>query len=111
MNQKHSGFGIASFLIAIAVTVLLFLLFVAAGVIESSTPGGMNEESPIAIILGLMLFACLFADIIAFIFGIVGLLQPDRSKIFSILGLVFVVLTVLGGGGLIVLGLMMDGPM
>ena len=42
---KHSGLGIAATVIGGASTVLIFMLFMVAGVMELSTPGGGDEES------------------------------------------------------------------
>ena len=47
---KHSGLGIASFIVSIAAGVCIFFTFVIAGAIEATTPGGMNEESVTATI-------------------------------------------------------------
>ena len=105
--SKHSGFGIASFVIALVVGVLEFVLIVAAGILESTTPGGIDENSPIAIVLGLVMIGGFLLDLLAIIFGIVGLCQHNRSKIFAILGLVIGCLVVAGCLLLIVAGLAM----
>lgn len=51
--MKHSGIGIASFAMSLGILIVTFILVVVAGVMEASTPGGINEESPAAIMLGL----------------------------------------------------------
>lgn len=89
MEVKHSGVGIASFVTSIVAGVLIFLLVIIAGVLEVSTPGGMDEESIAAVLIGLFLFAFLGAELVALGLGIGGLLQKDRKKIFAILGVVF----------------------
>lgn len=88
-DLKHSGPGIASFITGLTSAVFLFLLIVIAGVMEASTPGGIDEESAGAIILGLLLITFMLAALIALGLGIAGLLQSDRKKIFAILGTVF----------------------
>jgi hypothetical protein len=95
-DQKHSGLGIASFITSIVSGILLFLLIVIAGVMESSTPGGMDEESAGAIMVGLFLFAFLGAALVALGLGIGGLLQKGRKKIFAILGTVFSAVSLVG---------------
>ncbi|SFQ60168.1 hypothetical protein SAMN05216578_101338 [Halopseudomonas formosensis] len=87
--MKHSGVGIASFVTSIVAGVLIFLLVIIAGVLEVSTPGGMDEESIAAVLIGLFLFAFLGAELVALGLGIGGLIQKDRKKIFAILGVVF----------------------
>jgi len=88
-EKKHSGFGIASFITSIVSGLLIFLLIVVAGVMETSTPGGIDEESAGAVMVGLFLFAFLGAALVALGLGIAGLLQKERKKIFAILGTVF----------------------
>jgi len=88
-EKKHSGLGIASFITSIVSGLLIFLLIVVAGVMEASTPGGIDEESAGADMLGLFLFAFLGAALVALGLGIGGLLQKERKKIFAILGTVF----------------------
>ncbi len=94
-EQKHSGLGIASFITSIVSGILTFLLIVIAGVIETSTPGGMDEESASAMIVGLFLFTFLGASLVALGLGIAGLMQKERKKIFAILGTVFAAVTLI----------------
>ena len=85
----------------------MFLVIVIAGVIEASTPGGMDEESADAAMVGFAIFALMSAELVALGLGIAGLLQKERKKIFAIFGVVFsagtIVLTIL----LMMLGLAM----
>ncbi|WP_133406542.1 hypothetical protein [Parashewanella tropica] len=90
---KNSGIGIASFIISIASGIFIFLLIAIAGYLEASTPGGVNEESSEAIIVGLFLFAFLGTALVALGLGIAGLFQKERKKIFAILGTVFSTVT------------------
>src|SRR5690606_34790781 len=89
MEVKHTGAGIASFDTIIDAGVLIFVQIMIAGVVEVSTPGGMDEESIAAVLIGLFLFAFLGAELVALGLGIGGLIQKDRKKIFAILGVVF----------------------
>ena len=107
-GQKHSGLGIASFTISILSGISIFLLIVVAGVIEASTPGGMDEDSAGAIVVGLFLFAFLGAAFLALGLGIGGVLQKGRKKIFAILGTVFSVVTLTGTMFIVILGLAME---
>ena len=107
MEIKHSGIGIASFSTSIVSGICMFLLVVIAGVMESSTPGGIDEESAAAVILGLSIIAFLFISLVALGLGIGGVVQKDRKKIFPILGIVFSSVTLLTTLGLILVGLCM----
>lgn len=104
MDLKHSGLGIASFAISIVSAVLIFILFVIAGAIEASTPGGIREESVEAVVIGLGIILMLFVNLVAIGLGIGGLCQSDRRKIFAILGTCFATLTTLLAVLLIIIG-------
>lgn len=98
----HAGMGIASFVLSIPVGILLFLVFVIAGVLETATPGGINEESPVAVIVGLCMLGLLGLDIVAVGLGIAGLFQGYRRRLFAVLGLVFS--AAIGLGTLLLIG-------
>jgi len=101
---KHSGLGVASFILSIAIGVFDFLVVALAGLMEASTPGGMDEESVIAIIIGLFILGGLAANLAGMGLGIAGLAQRDRKKVFSVLGLAFNTAIVSGIIGLMVIG-------
>jgi hypothetical protein len=101
---KHSGVGIASFVLSLLSGIGLFVLFAVAGYMESQSPAGMSEEDPTTMLLGVALIAAGMGQFLAFILGAVGLFQPNRKKIFAILGAVFSLLAILAFGGLMVLG-------
>ena len=107
MEQKHSGLGIASFISSVISGILLFLIIVVASVMEASTPGGMDEESPAVIVVGLCVYAFLFVALIALGLGIGGLIQKDRKKLFALLGTVFSACVFLGTLFLVLIGLAM----
>jgi hypothetical protein len=48
---KHSGMDIASSVCVFVAVLLTAVVLVAARIIDACTPGGMNEESPIALIM------------------------------------------------------------
>ncbi len=105
MNErKHSGMGIASFITSVACAVVTFALIVVAGVMEASTPGGMDEKSAAAVAVGLGLLASLGVCLIALGLGVAGMLQRDRKKIFAVLGAIIAAAIVLGTVGLMVIG-------
>ncbi|MFM7148551.1 MAG: hypothetical protein ACKO23_01795 [Gemmataceae bacterium] len=84
------------------------MVFVIAGVMEVSTPEGMNEESAGAVMLGLLLVTSLVASFTALGLGIGGLIEKDKKKIFAILGTVFAAIIFMFTIFLIVLGLVME---
>ena len=106
-EQKHSGIGIASFIISIVVGLLIFIVFIVAGVLAASTPGGIDEESALSIIIGLFIIAFILADLVALGLGIAGLVQKNRKKIFAVLGTIFSSVTIIGTVAIIIVGNMM----
>ena len=107
VELKHSRFGISAFVVSVTASVLMFLTFVVAGTLEATTPGGLDENSAGAIFVGLFMIAFFALEVVAIGLGIAGLMQKDRKKVFSVLGIVFGSITILGTVFLIVLGNMM----
>lgn len=101
---KHSGVGVASFVLSLLSGVGLLVLFGVAGYMESQSPAGMSEDDPTTMLLGVALLAAGMAQFLAFILGVVGLFQTKRKKIFAILGTIFSLLAILTFGGLMVVG-------
>jgi hypothetical protein len=104
----QSGVGVASFVMAVIGGVALLALVATAGVMESRTPGGMDENSPAAIAVGLGILAGLVLNAVGIVLGIVAVFQRDRKKVFAVLGLTFNALTLLAVVGLMVIGLTMS---
>jgi hypothetical protein len=107
--MKHSGIGIASFTMSLGILVVTFILVVIAGVMEASTPGGIDEESPAAIMLGLGIIGMVVLNVAAFGLGIGTLFQRTRKKLFGVLGMTFSALTIIGIISLIMFGMSIDG--
>lgn len=102
---KHSGPGIASLIVSILAGIWLFILLIIAGLVENSTPGGMDPESIEALLIGLGMMAAGAAGFVGLGLGVVGLVQSQRQRLYPILG------SILSGGlllactGLMLLGL------
>lgn len=84
------------------------MIFAIAGIMEASTPGGMDEDSAGATMVGLFMFAAMGTTLIALGLGIGGLLQKERNKIFAILGTTFSLVAIAGTLFLLLLGLAME---
>jgi hypothetical protein len=108
MEPKHSGFGIASFVISLGTGFFLFVILIILGVMESQSPGGIDEEAPITVVLGLLLIGGFLAELVSAGLGVGGLLQRDRKKVFAVLGLVMSVVTAVGLTALLLIGLATD---
>ena len=104
-RQGQSKLGIASLLISIFSTVGIFIICLIAGVMESNTYGGIDEESAGAIILGLFIFGFIFLDLLAIGLGIVGIFQKTRERITAIIGTIISSATLIITVSLIGIGL------
>ncbi len=102
--MSHSMLGIVSFAMSLILGVLLFLLFVIAGIMESTTPGGIPKDSPKTMVLGLLLIAAFLADLVALGLGIAGLCASQRKKVFALLGTIFAAGTLFVALSLMVIG-------
>src|SRR5262249_41312680 len=97
----HSGLGIVSLAIALVVGAAEIVLLVIAGILESQIPGGIDENSPEAIILGLLLIGGMVVSLVGGVLAAVALAQGMRSKVFPILGLALNAMIILGMIGII----------
>ena len=75
---------------------------------EATTPGGMDEDAPLVILVGLGIVGAVALGMLGAGLGVAGLVQTHRLRTFAVLGLVFNMLVVLGLVGLIAIGLSMD---
>lgn len=101
----QSGLGIASLILSILSALAIFALVVLAGMMEAATPGGLDENSTEAMLVGLLLFAFVGAALLALGLGIGGLVQSNRRKTLAIIGTVVSTCTLLGSAGIVLLGL------
>lgn len=106
-TRPHSGLGIASFIISLAAGAALVVLLGIAGVIESQ-PGGMDEESAGAVLVGLLLALTALAHVLALGLGIAALVQAGRSKLFGVLGSVFASTGLIGTVLIFLLGALLE---
>jgi len=105
---KHSGVGIASLTLSIVMGIVLMALVVIAVIMESSTPGGMDENAPSTVLLSLVLLGSLGLEGLAFILGLIGLFMQNTKKITAILGVIFSGMIGMGIIFLMILGFMLE---
>ena len=106
-RQGQSKLGITSLLISIFTAIGLLIVCIVAGVMESNTYGGMDEESAGAIILGLFIFVFWFLDLLAIGLGIAGIFQNIRNRITAIIGTIIAVATMIISVSLVLIGFAM----
>lgn len=109
LPEPHSGWGVASFIVSLVAGIGLSLAVLISGIAEVSTPGGLDEDSLAAGLLGLLMLVMLGLLAVSLVLGIVGLVQQERKKVFAILGTVFSAAGLLGGCVLLLAGLAMGG--
>jgi hypothetical protein len=108
LEKKHSGLGIASFVISIAVGCFMMALLVVAGILAAHRIPG-ERTYPGQTLVGLLIIFLAAVDVVAIGLGIAALCQAGKNRLFGILGLVFSGLTIAGMVGLMILGLMYMG--
>jgi hypothetical protein len=104
---SHSGLGISAFVISLISGVVMTIAFIVAAAMEAQ-PGGMDEDSPAAIVMGLFLVLSVLGQMLALGLGIASMLQANRNKLFGIVGTVCAATALVGGGLLMLLGLAME---
>src|SRR5262245_33137323 len=85
---KHSGFGIASFVVAIAAGLAEFSVCVVGFGIGASNPNGIGRNSPLMIVLALGVCFASVGALTGVGLGIVGLCQTRSKNTFAVLGLI-----------------------
>ena len=103
----HSRIGIASFILGLLSGGLVFVIIAVAGILGAISPGLFdNEKAPPAIILGVFVILALMFALLALGMAIGSLiLEKSHKKTFSILGLVFSLVTVISLIVLMIIGL------
>ena len=105
MHETNSGLGKASFIISIIAGVFILFFIILAGVLEANTPGGIDENSDGAAVLGCSFILFMLAELVALGLGIGGMCVKGRKKVLAILGTCFSAVALLGSMCLALLGL------
>jgi hypothetical protein len=109
VEKKHSGLGIASFILSLLVGLLMFVAIGVVAVMATINQQDVADDSVEAIMLGMIIFGLLFVDFIALVLGIAGLCQTNRQRLFAGLGTFFSLAIVIMVGGLMLLGMYSTG--
>ena len=105
---KHSGHGIASFIIAMTIGLFDLSLFVIMVTVGAIVPELIEQGSAFfGVFVSVIMFGFL-ANIIGVGLGISGLCQRNRKKVFPALGLIFNLMAVIFFVILISIGMMMS---
>lgn len=104
-RQQQSGLGIASLVLSLVAGAMLGIPVVMIAVLVAQNPN-LAENDPRAIGLGCSMLVGLMLAVIAGLLGLIGLFQPDRSRICAVLGLLIAGIQLFGLAGLVLLGLL-----
>jgi hypothetical protein len=103
MIRGHKGLGIASFLIGLVCLITAMGLLAVAGL--TAHAGKATPE--FNMIIGLGMFAIVFADLLGVVLGIFGAADRASKKVYPALGLVLNVMVVALFTALLIIGLSM----
>ncbi|MFE6072860.1 hypothetical protein ACFVQB_00110 [Paenibacillus sp. NPDC057886] len=112
---KHSGPGIASFVIGlVSIIGYMLTLFIATMAINSAigvvtTPIQVEEIAlhPAVVLASLAILVCLILNLAGLILGVIGLILKNRKKVFAIIGTILSGVMILAFAGLIIAGIYM----
>lgn len=101
---KHSGLGIASFIMGILVIIGVCITFGVAG---GSANVSTMDTSYDSLMTGIGLLACgtIAVALVGLVLGIIAVVQKNTKKVFGIIGLVLNALVFLGLCGVIAIGM------
>ncbi|MFM2480302.1 hypothetical protein [Celerinatantimonas sp. YJH-8] len=103
--QKHSGVGIAAFVISIISLLFIFFLMFLLGIMTTAVAAHRSALSTGILLISFLSIVPLLMNLVALGLGIAGLLQRDRKKIFPILGTILSGIIVISLLSMIVLGI------
>src|SRR5271154_6632012 len=95
LGKGHSGIGIASFVISIAVGCFMMVTLCVAAILAAHRIPGARTY-PGQTVVGLAIIFLAAGDVVAIGLGIAAICQTTRNRLFGILGLVFSSLTIVG---------------
>lgn len=105
-RPQQSGLGIASLVLSIVAGLMIGVPMIFAVSLVARNPN-LAEDDPTAIGLGCAMLIGVLLAVLAGVLGLIGLFQPDRSRVCAILGLLFAGGEVIGFGALMLLGLLL----
>lgn len=112
---KHSGPGIASFVIGLVALLGYILTFFLATIALSGAIGTLTQPMqveelalhPAVLLASLFILVCLVLNLAGLILGVIGLVLKKRKKVFPIIGTILNGIMILAFAGLILAGMYM----
>ena len=103
--QTRSRLGIAACVLAVAVPIGIAALVALATLMGTRSHGGVDENSPLAILVGLALIGAVLLELLALAVAATALFLPGRRKLFPLLAVVFATTSITCVAALVLLGL------
>ncbi len=103
-EPTQCGIGISAFIMTMLLLIIIICLIGYAGYLEVTTPGGVDETSPQAIIAGLGLILSGVLVLVSLVLSIVSICRKNKKKLFGILALSLNIILFLLVAGLMVIG-------
>ena len=103
----HFGTAPLAFILGLILIVFTPTVSLRGGVavyMAMKAPAGLADDDPMIIVFGLAVIGLGMMQVFAFILGAVALFQPNRKRIFAVLGTIFSLMAMLCIVGLLILG-------
>ncbi|MBM7869903.1 hypothetical protein JOC70_001373 [Clostridium pascui] len=89
-DYKHSGLGIASFVIAL-VSIVIFIVGVI--ITYNSVIAGISSEevmqaSPIVVLIGILFIGCMISSVVGLVLGIIGVFAREKKRVLAVWGII-----------------------
>lgn len=102
---KHSGVGVASFILAVLSCLTMCALFISAVYMQVQDPMMVEPDDGTSMLWNSTAIGAALLAVVGLVLGIMGLLTAGRRKRYAVLGIAFNGLTVLTVVSLLVMGL------
>lgn len=104
-KERHSGIGIASFVVSISSGAFIFLVAAFVGVMSALELEWIKAGSAGEFILVFLLVLFAGPSLIACALGVGGVVQKNRKKIFPVLGIVISAVSIISAALIVILGI------
>jgi len=95
VKSQNSGLGISSFILSIVAFFTQIFVYTVTTIKQFSDPKWLEQESIGSKLIGFLMIVSIFIVLVGIGLGIAGLLQKQKRKVFSVLGVVFNLLMIM----------------
>lgn len=107
-REAKSHFAFASVMLAILSGVAACATVVTAGMAEVRTPGGLESNDTLTIVIGLCVFGVMGANLVGIGLALVSFFRPERRRLLAVVALAFHLVVFLFLLGLLSVGLVLE---